>query len=128
MTHSSLDGYIRKTVERYSSLFTLPSHVVVALLLGALCLLGGVLAILPLQPYYAGLALSVTLSGTFFSFTLASDFVISRGSMKKDPIFNLRRCSALSLFSCLIWFGVIFLGALTSALLENPNLWVRFFF
>jgi putative membrane protein len=125
LTHSSLDEYISRAVKRYSSLFTLPSHVAIAILLGALCLLGGVLAILPLRPSYGGLSLSVTFGGIFFSFTLASDFIISRSSMKGDPIFNLRRCSALSLFSCLIWFGVIFLGTLISVFLETPNLWVK---
>jgi putative membrane protein len=128
LTHSSSEEYISKAVKRYSSLFTLPSHVAIAILLGALCLLGGVLAILPLQPSYNGLILSMTLGGIFLSFTLASDVVISRSSMKGDPIFNLRRCSALSLFSCLIWFGVIFLGSLISVFLETPNLWVKFFF
>ena len=128
MTHSSLDEYISRAVKRYSSLFTLPSHVAIVILLGALCLLGGVLAIIPLQPSYDGLILSVTFGGIFLSFTLASDFVISRSSMKGDPIFDLRRCSALSLFSCLIWFGVIFLGSLISVFLETPNLWVKFFF
>ncbi|MDH5663102.1 MAG: hypothetical protein OEY90_01420, partial [Candidatus Bathyarchaeota archaeon] len=65
MTHSSLDEYISRAVKRYSSLFTLPSHVAIAILLGALCLLGGVLAILPLQPSYDGLILSVTFGGIF---------------------------------------------------------------
>ncbi|MBE0512987.1 DUF2070 family protein [Candidatus Bathyarchaeota archaeon] len=128
MTHSSLDEYISRAVKRYSSLFTLPSHVAIVILLGALCLLGGVLAILPLKPSYNGLILSVTFGGIFLSFTWASDIVISRSSMKGDPVFNLRRCSALSLFSCLIWFGVVFLGSSMSAFLGNPNLWVKFFF
>jgi putative membrane protein len=128
LIHSSLDEHINKTVKRYSSLFTLPSHVTVTILLGALCLLGGILAILPLQPSYNGLTLSLMFGGIILSFTLASDFVISRSSMKRDPIFNLRRCSALSLFSCLIWFGVVFLGSLISVFLETPNLWVKFFF
>jgi len=128
LTYNSLDENINKTVKRYSSLFTFPSHITIAILLGALCLLGGILAILPLQPSYNGLALSITFGGIFLSFTLASDFIVSHSSMKKDPIFNLRRCSALSLFSCLIWFGIIFIGSLISALLENPNLWVKIFF
>jgi hypothetical protein len=99
LTSGSLDESISKAVKRYSSLFTLPSHVAIATLLGVVCLLGGVVAILPLQPSYGGLALGVAFGGIFLSLTLASDFVISRSSMKRDPIFNLRRCSALSLFS-----------------------------
>jgi len=128
LTHSSLDENISKAVKRYSSLFTLPSHAAIVILLGGLCLLGGALAILPLQPSYNGFTLSVTFGGLFLSLTLTSDFVISRSSMKGDPVFNLRRCSALSLFSCLIWFGVTFLGSLISAFLESPDLWVKFFF
>ncbi len=128
MAYSSLDEYVSKAVKRYSSLFTLPSHVTIAILLGALCLLGGVLVVLPLHPSYDGLTLGVTFGGIFLFFTLASDFVISRSSMKRDPIFNLRRCSALSLFSSMIWFGVIFLGSLISVFFENPNLWVKSFF
>jgi len=128
LTYSSLDDSISKAVKRYSSLFTLPSHVAIVTLLAALCLLGGVLAILPLQPSYDGLTLSVEFGAIFLSFTLAADLLVSRSSMKRDPIFNLRRCSALSLFSCLIWFGIVFLGSLISIFLENPNLWVKFFF
>jgi len=128
LTYSSLDESISKAVKRYSSLFTLPSHVAIVTLLAALCLLGGVLAILPLQPSYDGLTLSVEFGAIFLSFTLAADLLVSRSSMKRDPIFNLRRCSALSLFSCLIWFGIVFLGSLISIFLENPNLWVKFFF
>jgi len=128
LTYSSLDESINKAVKRYSSLFTLPSHVTICILLSALCLLGGVLAILPLQPSYDGFTLSIAFGGIFLSFTLAADLLISRSSMKRDPVFNLRRCSALSLFSCLIWFGVIFLGSLISVFLETPNLWIKFFF
>lgn len=47
--------------------------------------------------------------------------------MRKDPVFNLRRCSALSLFSCLTWFAIIFLGSLISVFLENPVIWVKLF-
>ncbi|KPV62091.1 MAG: hypothetical protein AOA66_1460 [Candidatus Bathyarchaeota archaeon BA2] len=125
----SLDGYISKALKRYSSLFTLPSHARIVFLLCALCVLGGTLAILPFHLSYYGLILSLMFGGIFLFVTLSSDFVISHSSMKRDPIFNLRRCSALSLFSCLIWFGVIFLGSLISVFLENQkNLWVRFFF
>jgi len=48
--------------------------------------------------------------------------------MKNALIFNLRRCSALSFFSSLVWFGIILLGGLISALLGAPELWIRFFF
>ncbi len=128
LRYSSLDENVGRTVGRYSSLFTLPSHTATVILLGVLCLLSGVLTILPFHFSFGGLISSLTFGGTFLFFTLLSDFTVSRSSMKRDPIFNLRRCSVLSLFSCLIWFGCIFLGSLTFAFLRKPNLWVRFFF
>jgi len=124
----SLDEYIGKALKRYSSLFTLPSHARIVFLLCVLCVLGGTLAILPFHLSYYGLILGLALGGIFLFVTLSSDFVVSHSSMKADPIFNLRRCSALSLFSCLIWFGFIFLGSIISVFLNNPNVWVRFFF
>lgn len=128
MTYSSSNDYINKAVKRYSSLFKLPSHSAIAILLGTLCLLGGVLAILPLQLSYNGLALGTTFGGLFLFLTLASDIAISRSSMKDDPIFDLRRCSALSFFSCLVWFGVILLGTMIEVSLEGSSFWVKFFF
>ena len=129
MAHGiSLDEYINKAVKRYSSLFTLPSHARIVFLLCVLCMFGGALAVLPLHPSYYGLTQSLMFGGVFLFVTLLSDFAISWSFMKTDPIFNLRRCSALSLFSCLIWFGFIFLGSVISVFLKSPIFWIRFFF
>ncbi len=125
---SSPDEYISKAVKRYSSLFTLPSLTAIAVLLGALCMHGGVLVILPLQPSYNGLILGMAFGAIFLSLTFASDIVISHIFVKEDLIFDLRRCLALSLFSCLIWFGIMFLGSLASVFLGTTSVWVKFFF
>jgi len=123
-----LDEYTSKAVRRYSSLFTLPSHARIVFLLCVLCMLGGALAVLLFHPSYYGLTISLMFGGFFFFVTLLSDFAISWTFMKRDPIFNLRRCSALSLFSILIWVGFIFLGSTVSVFLESPIFWIRFFF
>jgi putative membrane protein len=128
LTDDSTDEYIDKVVKRYSKLFGLPSQPRITLYLGVLSLHGGILSILPLGLSYENFALGLGFGVIFLSLTLLSDFVISRSSMKHDLIFNFRRCSALSFFSSLIWFGVLLLGALTSALLRAPELWIRFFF
>jgi len=124
----STDKYIDKVVKRYSKLFGLPSQRKLAVYLGVLCLHGGILSLLSiglsLENFVAGLAFG----GAFFLLTLFLDFVVSGTSMKHDLIFNLRRCSALSFFSSLIWFGVLLLGGLISGLLGAPSLWIRFFF
>ena len=128
MTNDSTDKYIDKVVKRYSKLFGLPSQRKLILYLGLLSFHGGILAILPwglsLQNFISGLGFG----SLFFLLSLTSDIIISRISMKKDLIFNYRRCCALSFFSSLIWFGIILLGSLISALLGAPELWIRFFF
>ncbi len=128
MTRGSTDEYIDKVVKRYSKLFGLPSQHRITLYLGILSLHGGLLSFLPLGLSVNNFALGLGFGGIYLFITLLSDFVITRSSMKHDLIFNLRRVSALSLFSSLIWFGVLFLGGLTSAFLRAPELWVRFFF
>ena len=96
--------------------------------LGVLSLHGGILSILPLNLSLENFVTGLGFGGSFFVLTLLSDFMISRSSMKNDLVFNLRRCSALSLFSSLVWFGVLILGGLKAAFFGAPDLWIRFFF
>jgi putative membrane protein len=128
LTDESTDKYIDKVVKRYSKLFGLPSQRKLAVYLGVLCLHGGVLSFLPLSLSLENFVGGLGFGGAFLLLTLLSDFVVSGTSMRRDLIFNLRRCSALSFFSSLIWFGVLLLGGLLSGLLGAPSLWIRFFF
>jgi putative membrane protein len=128
LTNDSTDKYIDKAVKRYSKLFGLPSHNRIRLYLGVLSLHSGILSILPLNLSLQNFAVGLGFGASFLVLTLLSDFVISQTSMKNAPIFNRRRCSALSFFSSLIWFGILILGSLISALLGAPELWIRFFF
>ena len=103
-----MDEQIGKAVEHYSSLFTLPSHVRIVLFLFIACAVGGLLAVLPMNLSFNGLTLGLLLGTSFFFFTLIADFMIYEGFMKSDMIFNLRRCSAVSLVSCIIWVSSFF--------------------
>lgn len=114
-------------VKRYSSLFTLPSHSKILVWLCVLCVLGGPLTIFPLSPTSFGLVLGLFFGTAFFSLTLLADVIVYRVFMRSDPVFNLRRCSTLSLFSCLTWFGFMFLGSLVSVLLRHHYVWVKLF-
>jgi len=127
VSSNSLDEYIGGTVKHYSSLFTLPSREKIILSLLVLCILGGALGILLCRPSYSSFALGLIFGGSVFLVVIASDLVISRFFMIDDPIFNFRRCSALSLFSNLIWLGIILLGSIIGFFLENPGLWTKFF-
>jgi len=128
LTNDSTDKYIDKAVKRYSKLFGLPSQRRISVYLGVLSLHGGILSILPLNLSLENFVTGLGFGASFLILTLLSDFIISQTSMKNAPIYNLRRCSALSFFSSLVWFGIILLGSLISGLLGAPELWIRFFF
>jgi len=123
----SLDGYIGKAAKRYSSLFTLPSRRKIILLLCILCIFGGVSTILPLSLSYNGLVLGLMFSASLFFIIVLSDFIITQSCMKADPVFNLRRCLGLSLFSSLFWLGFTFLGAIINVFFGNLDIWIKFF-
>ena len=128
LTNDSTDKYIDKAVKRYSKLFSLPSQNRLVVYLGALSLHGGILLLLPLNLSIENFVVGLGFGASFFVLTLLSDLIISYGPMKNDTVFNLRRCSALSFFSSLVWFAIIILGSLISALLGAPKFWIRFFF
>jgi len=128
LTNNSTDKYIDKIVKRYTKLFGLPSQSRIMLYIGLLSLHGGILSLLPLNLSLQNFAVGLGFGASFLVLTLLSDFIISYGSMKDDLIFNWRRCSALSFFSSLVWFGILLLGSLISGLLGAPELWIRFFF
>lgn len=128
MTDDSTNEYIGKVVKRYSKLFGLPTQCKIVVYISVLCLHGGILSVLPLNLSFENLVVGLGFGGFFLVLTLFSDLFVSRTVMKHDLIFNLRRCSALSFFSSLIWFGVLLIGGLICGLLGSPDLWIRFFF
>jgi len=114
-TNDSMNDYIEKAVRRYSSLFTLPSHSKLLLLLFAVSLLNGVVIVTALHPLSnSSMAMGLALGVTLFILIMATDFIIHFTSFQSDLIFNLRRCSALSLYSAMFWSVFIFLGALVT--------------
>ncbi len=122
----SMSEHIDQTVKRYSALFTLPSYRMVVVELFVACTFVGVLVSTALhlsQPY--GLVLGLSLGVSFFALTLATDFIIHLSSVKVDPVFNMRRCSALSFYSILSWSVVTVLGVLVNVIF--PDVWFRFF-
>ena len=127
VSNDSLDKHISNIVKRYSSLFTLPSHKKIVILLCVLCVPSGLLTILLLSPNYFGLTIGLIFGLAFFFIVSLSDLIIYFSFMKEDPVFNLRRCSALSIFSCLMWFAFIIIGSLITVLLENSAIWIKFF-
>lgn len=122
-----MNEQIGKAVEHYSSLFTLPSNVRIVLFLFVACAVSGLLAVLPIKLSFNGLTIGLLLGMSFFSFTVIANFVIYEGFMKSDLIFNLKRCSAVSLASCIIWGFFLFLCGALSFFLGEPVFWAKIF-
>jgi putative membrane protein len=113
--------YIEQAANRYSSLFELPSHSRVILTLGVLCVLGGFFTVFPFRQTFLGIVLGIG----FFLIVVFSDFVVC-SLLRSEPIYNQRRCNALSLFSSIVWFGLMFLGTVFGVFL-GINVWLRLF-
>lgn len=122
MASSQQQSYIDQAVKRYSSLFTLPSHATVLLFLFVLCFVGGFLTLLPFTQVYFGIAFGMGL----FLITILSDMVICR-LLKSEPIYNARRCNALSLFSSIIWFVFMFIGTGLGIYFGSKDAWLKLF-
>jgi len=126
VSKDSMNDYIEKAVRRYSSLFTLPSHSKLLLLLFVVCLFNGVVVVTALHPLsYDGMAMGLALGTTLFVLIMATDFIIHFTSFQDDLIFNLRRCSALSMYSATFWLVFIVIGAVANALVAG--FWFKLF-
>jgi putative membrane protein len=71
------------------------------------------------------LALGLILGVVFFVLTMVTDFTVHSFSFRQDLVFNLRRCSALSMYSIMLWLCFIVLGVLTNVFLYGY--WLKLF-
>ena len=120
-----MNDYINKAVERYSSLFKLPSHGTILAELFIMCLFFGFMISVPLTSYPSNLAVGLTLGAILLALNLTADYLAHLGNPKTDPVFNWRRCSALSLYSLLFWSVLVSLGLAVN--LFFAGIWFRFF-
>lgn len=128
LTSTSQEKYIDKVVKRYSKLFGLPSQNRLLLYIGVLTLHGGILSIFPLNFSFENFIIGLGFGGILFFLTVISDLFLNYTSMRSDPIFNLRRCLALSFFSSIIWYGILLLGLLITIIFGASVPWIRFIF
>ncbi len=106
----SLNQSMDRAVEHYSSLFRLPSYKKVILLLALSCISGGILSTIILFPTFEGLVNGLFLGFSLFLVNLIFDNIIEQLILKQDPIYDLRRTTALSLFCWALWLLFIFVG------------------
>ena len=123
----SLDRSINMLVKQYSSLFTLPTMKKIMLYLLTLTLIDAIFSCLALKLSISSLILGIGTAAGFFSIILLTDLFVSKTSMKNDVVFNFRRCSALSLFSNLVWSIFIIIGSLLTFSFNSETIWIKFF-
>lgn len=121
-----MNDYIERAVKRYSSLFTLPSHTTLLLLLFAVCLFDGVIIVAVLQTLsFINILVGLGLGLTLFVVIMATDFIIHFTSFQSDLIFNLRRCTALSVYSTVLWSVFTVLGIVANVFANG--VWFKLF-
>jgi putative membrane protein len=112
----SLEHSIERAVKHYSSLFTLPSYTRIVVFTLLMCVAGSILTLFFIAD--APIVLALYSGILLFSLSAFSDLIIRQGFFKSDPIYNSRRCAALSMFSLLLWFGFLFVGSLLARILS----------
>lgn len=122
---ASLNESMEKAVKHYPSLFTLPSYGKVLLSSAILCVTGGLLSVILLSPSVDGLVTGLAFGFSLFFVDFLCDYVTSKGVLRQDPIYNLRRVTVLSLFSWVLWFAFVFAGVALALLLNDPYLWLK---
>ncbi len=116
-----LEHSIKSAVRHYSSLFALPSYRRILLATFLLCITGGALIVLPLDFSFLGLAVAFQFSALFFALSTFADLTVRQVFMKSDPVYNKKRCAALSMFSNLLWFGFLLVGSTLVFLTKTEN-------
>lgn len=115
----SLKQSMDKAVERYSSLFKLPSRRKILLLLVVLCVSCGWVSTLVLIPSPNGLIGGLLLGLGFLVVNLIVDYIVKSFVLERETIYDLRRILALSLFCWALWFIFIFVGIAAAILAES---------
>ena len=110
-TADSLSQSMDRAVKHYSSLFTLPSYQKLLVLLALTCVSGGLIYAVIRFPSFEGLFTGLCLGSSLFLVNLLVDHGVSMVILERDPIYGLKRTTALSLFSWGLWFPFIFAGA-----------------
>jgi len=106
----SLNQSMDKVVKRYSSLFRLPSYAKVLFLLALSCLSAGTVSAFTLFPPFEVLVNGLFLGFSVFVVNLIFDYVVSLLILGQDPIYDVRRTAALSLFCWGLWLLFILVG------------------
>lgn len=117
-----LDELLDDAVKHYSSLFTLPSYKHIILQTLVICtVVGAVSSVFIFMPTWYGFLHGVLLGFFLFAMTILSNYFMTF-ILRGDAIYNLRRASALSLYSWIIWASFILMGSVAAIFFDSS--WV----
>jgi putative membrane protein len=125
-SESSLKQSIDKAKKRYSSLFRLPSDRKMLSAVALVCIVAGLLSALVIAPLASSAITGLLLGLTVFAADLLADFLVYLFILTKSTIYNLRRTTAISLFSWGLWLLFILVGAVVVFLSGLQIWWLRF--
>jgi putative membrane protein len=111
-TEDSLNHSMNSALKHYSSMFFLPSFKKAVAALALICICGVGLSTFALFPSVDGLTWSLFLGVSLFAAVLLADYILSKTVLRSDPIYVLRRATALSLFGWIIWLLFAVLGVI----------------
>lgn len=110
----SLNELLDDAVKHYSSLFTLPSHKHIILQTLVVCtVVGAFYGVFIFMPTWYGFLHGVLFGFSLFATTLLSNYLMTF-ILRGDVIYNLRRASALSLYSWILWALFILMGGVAA--------------
>jgi len=121
---SALQAEVGRVADRYSLLFTLPSLKIILTYTFAVCMVGGIIASVSYNSSLYGLASGFLLGGFLFFATLFSNYLDNKVFMRSDPILDFRRCSFLSIPSCIILFLFVSVANIFGVS-GDLNLWAK---
>jgi putative membrane protein len=120
----SLSQSTDAAVRHYRSLFKLPSLNKALLLLSLLCVVGALLSGVFVFRSGEKLTCGILLGLSLFLITFSLDCALSRFVLNRDPIYDLRRTTMLSVFCWAIWFFFIFIGTIAGVIV-GFSWWIR---
>lgn len=119
----SLEYSIERAAKQYSLLFTMPSYGKILMLNFVVCVVGGVLVVVLPDFSVSGVVLALQFGFLLFLFSTFSDLFVKRVLMRYDPIFTVRRCGSLSLFSVLLWLCFLLIGSFSALFFGSWTFW-----
>ncbi|MEM2440323.1 MAG: DUF2070 family protein [Candidatus Bathyarchaeia archaeon] len=99
-----------RAVKHYASLFTLPSHKKSLALSAIICLTAGLFHVMAFYHFASGVLGGLFLGVVLFTLTLLLNCFSRFCVFARDPVYDLRRVAALSLFCWILWLFFILVG------------------